>query len=159
MNIFIKNTKIVVFFSCILSTVIFIHGQGPISTVAAYTNKISQISHSIGSHDQYAITFVCQKDPICMYTPLSYEEIDGDSLTKSYFLPRVKYTDLQLRYMKDDLRKSCKSFGIDLQIDEIKEDNYGLRMSFTMQNNDDYDIIKVIDSDSKSVRFDIVAKI
>jgi hypothetical protein len=32
-------------------------------------------------------------------------------------------------------------------------------MSFTMQSDDAYDIIKVIDRDKKTVRFDIIAKI
>jgi hypothetical protein len=159
MKMFIINLKNIVFFSCIFSSVIFARSDEPSKTIAAYNNKISQISYSVGSHDQHAITLRCQTNPICMYTPLSYKDSDSASLTKTYFLPRTQCADSQMRYFYEDLHESLKQIGIDLQIDEIKNLNYGLRMSFTMQSENAYDIIKVVNDDKKTVSFNIVAKI
>ena len=156
---FTGNIKNIVLFSCILSSLIFAREQEPSKNLAAYSNKISQISYSVGSHDHHAITFLCQKDPICMYTPLNYEQLHGKSLTKTYFLPRTQCADSQMRYFYEDLQESFKEIGIDLCIDEIKDTNYGLRMSFTMQSEDAYDIVKVIHDHNKTVTFTIVGKI
>ncbi|MBV8661026.1 MAG: hypothetical protein JO129_02690 [Candidatus Dependentiae bacterium] len=143
----------------IIQAVTFGAGE-PTTRLAAYSNKISEIIYSVGSDDQYALTFLCQDDPICMYTPLTYEDYSDDSLTKTYFLPRTQCTDSQIHYCYKDLHDRLKLIGIDLKVmNETKSFNYGLRLSFTMQSHDAYEIVKVIDSDKKTVRFDIVAKI
>lgn len=152
------NIKFFVLFSCILSNVIFIWADAPSNILAAYNNRVSHISYSVGSHHEHAISLLCQYDPICIYTPLKYEDIGDYGLTKTYFLPRTKCADSEMRYFYDDLHQSLKLLGIDLQISDVKDLNYGIQMSFTMQSHDAYDIVKVIDGDKKMVRFHITAK-
>ncbi len=159
MKMFIINVKNIVLFFCLSTTAIFAKYAEPSGTIAAYSNKISSIAYSAGSHDQYAITFVCQHDPICIYTPLSYNEIDGTSSTKTYFLPRTECADSEMRYFYDDVQASLKKVGIDLQIDQTKKGNYGLRLSFSMESEGAYDIVKVVHDATKTVSFNIVAKI
>ncbi|MBP6869796.1 hypothetical protein KBC04_02855 [Candidatus Babeliales bacterium] len=133
--------------------------DGPSNLLPAYSNQISQISYSVASDDRLAITFVCKHDPICMYTPLRYEDIAEDSLTKTYFLPRTKCVDSQMRYFYEELQGSLRKVGVDLKIEEIKDFQYGLRMSFTMQPDAQYDIVKVIDTEKNLIRFNIIGKI
>ena len=159
MNIFKVNLTVVMIVVAMIQTVMMTHAAMPSSTIAAYNNKISHISYSLGSDDQHAITFLCQNNPICMYTPLTYEDSFEKSLTKTYFLPRTKSLNSGMQKYYHELRENLQEIGIDLDIHEIEDDNYGLSMSFTMQSDDTYDIVKVIDSDKKTVRFDIVAKI
>ncbi len=157
MKIFITNTWLTFLAIGISQAMIF--SNEPSRYMAAYDNKISQISYSLGSDDQHAITFLCQQSPICMYTPLTYEQSSADSLTKTYFLPRMKNSNSKMNKFYHDLELNLKKIGIDLKVDEIEDVNYGLQMSFTTKAEDAYDIIKVIDADKKTVRFDIVAKI
>lgn len=163
MNIFKINSTVIMIVVALIQTVVMVQAVGapkePSQTLQAYRNKISQISYSLGSDDQRAITFLCQNDPICMYIPLTFEDSEDVSLKKTYFLPRTKCSDFQMRYFYEDLHDSLKSIGIDLQINDVKDYNYGLSMSFTMESADAYDIVKVVDRDKKMVRFDIVAKI
>lgn len=153
------NIKMLALFSYILMSAVSVRADEPSNILAAYHNRISQISYSVGSHDERAISLLCQYDPICVYTPLKYEDVGNDSLTKTYFLPRTKCADLDMRYFYDDLHHSLKLLGIDLQISDVKDLHYGVQMSFTMQSHAAYDIVKVIDSDKKMVRFHIIAKI
>ena len=158
------NGAMIVLFSCVTS-VVFAVQPGPATTMAAYNNKISQISYSVGSHDQHAITFLCQKDPICMYTPLSYADHHDKSLTKTYFLPHTQCEGSHMQNFYGDLHESFKLLGIDLKIDDMTNlqygvrKNHGVRVTFTMQPDHAYDIVKVIDNDKKTVSFNLVAKI
>ncbi|MDP3788470.1 MAG: hypothetical protein Q8Q60_04135 [Candidatus Chromulinivorax sp.] len=158
MKRFIINVKNKVLFVCLATTAIFGYQSEPSSTLAAYSNKISQIAYSAGSHDQYAITFFCQKDPICIYTPLRYEDSDSSSLTKTYFLPRTQCADPEMRYFYEDIHDALQLIGIDVQIENLKGLNYGVRISFTMQSDNAYGITKIVDADKKTVSFNIVAK-
>jgi len=152
------NHQIIVI-SLLLSCSVFAWYDEPSAVMAAYNNKISHILYSAGSDDQYAITLVSEHNPICIYTPLLYEDSQDTSLTKTYFLPRMRCSDHEMRYFYEDLEKNLKRLGVELRVDEVKGINYGLQISFTMQSADVYDIIKVIDADRRMVRFEIVTKI
>ena len=160
----IDVTIIILFFS-VLSFTIFAIQPGPATVMAGYDNKISQIAYSVGSHDQHALTLLCQKNPICIYTPLSYADHQDASLTKTYFLPRTQCEGSKMQSFYTDLHESFKLLGIDLKIDDMTDLNYGvrknhgIRLSFTMQPDHAYDIVKHIDSDKKTVSFTLVAKI
>ncbi len=158
MKIFITNLKNIMLFCCLSTIAIFAREQEPSGTIAAYNNKILSVAYSVGSHDQHAITFFCQNDPICIYTPLSYDDSDSSSLTKTYFLPRTQCADSQMRYFYDDIHGALAQIGIDMQIDQTKKYNYGLRVTFTMQSENAYDIVKVVNADTKTVSFNIIAK-
>src|SRR3989339_164152 len=157
------NVTMIVLFSCVVSSVILAIQSEPATTMAAYNNKISQISYSVGSHDQHAITFLCQRDPICMYTPLSYADHHDKSLTKTYFLPHTQCENLHMQNFYGDLYESFKLLGVDLKIDDIKNSqydvrkNHGVRVTFTMQPDHAYDIVKVVDNDKKTVSFNLLA--
>lgn len=149
-SIVLRNLVVLLF---IVSGMLVARSAEPVTTLAAYNNKISKILHSVGSHDKHAITFVCQKDPICIYTPLSFQDINKRSVTKTYFLPRTECTDSQLRFFYQDLRHAFAGLGVDLQISELKNANYGLRVSFSMQSDHLYDIAKVVNAQSNTVSF------
>ncbi len=165
MKIFKINAIMVVLFSCIVTSFVVARDPYLSSTMAAYNNKISQISYSVGSHDQHAITFLCQKNPICMYTPLRFEDIDSNSLTKTYFLPCTQCEKSHMQKFYKDLHTSFQELGINLTISDMEDLNYGVRkhhgvrLSFTMEPDHRYDISKVIDSDKKTVSFNLSPKI
>lgn len=163
MKMFKIDLTVVLIIVAMIQTVTMIQAVSSIESttmLAAYSNQISQITYSVGSDDQYALAFLCQNDPICMYTPLTYEESCDGSLTKTYFLPRTQCEKSQMYYCYKDLHAKLKLIGIDLKIrNDTSSLNYGLRISFTMKPDDAYDIVKIIDTDKKIVRFDIVAKI
>lgn len=139
----------------------------PSTILPAYRNHISQVSSTVGSDDQFALTFICQNNPICMYTPLTYEDCDELSRTKTYYFPCMSYTDEQRNYFFKDLPRSLKKMGIDVSVEEIKNNKllyslsqgYGLRISFTVQPGFSYDIVKCIDTEKKSVSFNFAGKI
>lgn len=158
MKMFLRGMKNIILFFCLSTAAIFAKEAQPSSMLAAYNNKIANIVYSVGSHDQCAITFFCENNPICIYTPLSLEDSQG-SLTKTYFLPRTKCADAEMRYVYDDICNALKNFGIDMQVEQFRSANYGLRVTFTMESSDAYDIVKVVDSGEKTVSFNIVAKI
>lgn len=144
------------------------YGNDPLTTLPAYKNQVAQILCSVGSDDQLAVTFICDQSPICMYTPLSYADIDTKSVTKTYYLPSVSCTRGQLDYCSQYLHDSFKKVGVDVKIEEIKNfdrtfnflaKNYGLRVSFTMQPGVSYDIAKVVDVEKKLVSFNFIGKI
>lgn len=158
MRIFIMNLILAVFVFGMSQSAILAKAD-IVKTIAAYDNKVTSIAYSVGSNDQYAITLSSQRDPICIYVPLNYKNNASDSLTKTYIFPRMKCSDSQLRYFYNDLHRCLKQIGIDLQVEAFEKAYYGLRLSFTMQSPDAYDIIKIIDADKKLVRFKIIAKI
>ena len=100
-----------------------------------------------------------------MYTAISFADHHDKSLTKTYFLPHTQSEGLNLKKIYGDLHESFKLLGIDLKIDDIKNshydirENHGVRVTFTMQPDHGYDIVKVIDNDKKTVSFNLVAKI
>jgi len=157
MKIFIMNS-ILTMFVIGMSQGIVLSKADVSKTIAAYENKITSIAYSVGSGDQHALTLSSQLDPICIYVPLTYKDYGDDSLTKTYIFPRMKSSDSQLRYLQNDLRHRLAKIGINLQINAFEKDYHGLRLGFTMQSADAYDIIKIINADKKSVRFEIVAK-
>ncbi len=146
-------------FICLASNAIVARQHEPSQMLLAYHNKILNISYVMDSDHKHSIQFSFEYDPICMYTPLSYKESLDSSLTKTYFLPRTKSTDLQISNFYEDLHESLQLLGIDVQITKIENKNYGLQISFTMQSDNFYDIVKIVDHDKKTVCFDIVAKI
>ena len=157
MKNFIMNSILTMFIIGVSQDAILARGDET-KTIAAYDNKVTSIVYSVGSNDQHAITLTSERDPICIYVPLSYKDNSDDSLTKTYILPRMKSSKSQLRYLNDDLRQRLEKIGVDLQIEAFEKTYYGLRLSFTMQSPDAYDIVRIIDANKKSVRFEIVAK-
>lgn len=146
----------------------WLYGNDHLTTLPAYKNQISDIVCSVGSDDQLAVTFVCDQNPICMYTPLSYQDIDNSSLTKHYYLPLTTCTQGQLDYCSQYVYKCFKKVGVEVKIEEVKNfdrtfsflaKNYGLRISFTMQPGISYDITKVIDAEKKLVSFNFLGKL
>lgn len=138
----------------------------PTTTLPAYQNKILGIVYSAGSDDQFAITFLCEQSPICIYTPLRYEDTGEGSRTKTYVLPFTSCMQSQAKYLYEDLPKMLKKSGISLKVEAMKTDRtlkyfskyYGIRMTFTMESDEVYDITKVIDADKKLVSFNIIGK-
>lgn len=153
MKKFIVNMVIVMIILGFLECRMHARHAKPSNNLIAYHNKILNISGVLD--DQMAIVLQSQADPICIYTPLTYEQAGAASLQKIYFLPRTKYADLH----NDQMKNLLQPLGINLDMQEIAGKNYGLRMIFTMQSDDAYKIIKVVDTDKKTVRFDFVKKI
>lgn len=128
------------------------------TTLAAYRNKISDISYTLGTNDQHIVTISFQSRPIYIYTPLSCEDSSEASLTKTYFLPHTKSTTAQMHYINEDVRNALKILGIDVSIQKIiHPKNDGLQINFMMQTDSAYKIVKRIDTDKKTIEFEIVA--
>ena len=153
MKKFIVNMIIVMVILGFLECGMHARHAKPSNDLIAYHNKILHM-HAAGD-DQTAIVMQSQADPICIYTPLTYEQADATSLQKTYFLPRTKYADLH----NDQMKNLLQPLGINLDMQKIAGKNYGLRMTFTMQSDDAYQIVKVVDTNKKTVRFEFVKKI
>ena len=125
----------------------------PSNNLVAYRNEITDISYE--QTDAIALVIQSQVNPICIYAPLTYQEYEHDNIQKTYFFPRTKLTDTNHLAFVEKL----ELLGIDVKIDEIRGKNYGLQMVFMMQSDHPYQIVKTIDRDEKSVRFDFVKKI
>lgn len=157
------NITVILIFVAMLQTIAMVYAQPmitmkghPRTTLLAYHNKVSDVVYNDVNK---SISFACTVDPICMYTPLTYVDSLEKSLIKTYFLPRTKYADFKKHHEHTDMYESLKQQGITLEIHEVNHKNYGLQINFIMPSHDAYDIIKVIDRETKIVRFDIVAKI
>ena len=157
MKRFIINMFIVMIFLGFLECFAHARDAKPSNNLVAYHNKISNILYV--QDDSAAIIVQSQFDPICIYTPLTYEETGDESLQKTYFLPRTRYAHLHSHAMSEQLQHLLDSLGIHLRMQEVVGKNYGLQMIFTMPSDDAYEITKVVDTDKKMVRFDFVKKI
>lgn len=159
---FVKHTvqvKIIALVMIIFTTLLSGKTNQLSTTLPAYHNKISDISYAVGSDDQHALTFALQQEPICMYTPLQYQDLHEMSLRKTYFLPRTTCADAHTRYFYDDVKKSLQPLGIDVHFKEINDIHYGLQMVFTIASESKYDVVKIVDTDKKLIHFNFVAKI
>jgi len=144
---------------CLSSSLWAAHGDQPGSIIPAYENKISHILFSQGAQDQQALTFILENDPICVYTPLTFQNFMDDHYAKTYFFPRTKCHSSQIKYLEKELKHSLKQMGIDFYVRNIQNDHHGLSITFALEAFDAYDIIKVVDADKKMIRFELAAKI
>lgn len=139
----------------------------PSTYLPAYQNVITEVSYTVANHNQIAITLHCDKNPICMYTPLTYEDLSQTYGTKTYYLPCTSCTKDQLRYFSERVGALLDKAGIVFRIEEIKKirglhflsKSCGLRVSFMIKSQSDYDIAKIIDDKNKTISFNIVEKI
>ena len=150
MKKFIINVFIVIVFVGFLEC--YGHTK-PSNDLLAYQNKIVSIAG-----DDHSVVVQSQVNPICIFTPLTYAEIGDATLQKTYFFPRTRYADLKKSKLSLQLRDQLDAAGMSLRLEEVFGKNYGVRMIFTMQSCDTYDIEKFVDVDKKTVRFDFVKK-
>lgn len=161
MKLFKKNHKYII--SVVLCIVIVNENVSTVSfdpdaVMPGYKNKISHVAYGVGSYSQHAVTFAFEETPICMYTPLSYQDM-LNSEKKTYFLPKTVAVGNQIRYFYHDLTQLLHELGIRLDIHEVTDIHYGLQMTFTMPSEKKYEIVKIVDSEKKLIHFNFVQKI
>jgi len=158
MKILKSNVALVTLVFCMVSGLLYAKGEEPCEKIAPYENKISHVLYSLASGDQQAISFVCKEKPICFYAPQSYDEM-AQGLTKSFMLPRTGYVESTMQYFHEDFSDELHELGISMKIDTFHEKNYGLLVTFTLQPESKYDLVKVVDPVKNMVTFNIVNKI
>lgn len=159
MNIVIKISIFVGTSLALSHNMVYARPMQPSSTLAAYHNKVVNMYDVDEHNNQHAMVMSFVHHPVCIYTPLSYQDSLVTSLQKTYFLPKTRLSDFQKDVKYRNLCQSLQKLGIVLQIDEITGVHYGLQINFIMPSYDQYDITNKIDHDQKIVRFDIVKKI
>ncbi len=146
--------------SIILLGSLELFGKEDIATIASYDNYINEISHHISSGNKHVVHTVFTQEPICYLVPMSYESMYDSSLSKSYFFPRTKFRDNQMKYLYKNLNTFLQLAGIDIDIQEFRYKHHGIMIHFKMKNQQHvYEIEKIIDLHKKTVDFVIVEKI
>ncbi len=125
----------------------------PSNDLLAYHNDIMTIAGN-----DAGLVVQSKYDPICIFSPLVATELDDTSDQKTYFFPRTRYADIKKAGILAQLHDQLDRFGTQVNVQQVTGKNYGIRMIFTMQPDDSYDIEKVIDSDKKTVTFNFVKK-
>jgi hypothetical protein len=152
-----KKNKILIALLCGVSgmqsiTDAFHHAS--VDTIAPYHNKILDIDMIMENNVQVVVQL--QFDPICIYTPMTYDEIHNQDAEQTYFLPRTHFRDLNSNKMHNIIDQLFERFGITLSFEKVAGKNYGMRMIFTCQHGNRYDVIKAVDAHHKTVTFNFV---
>ncbi len=152
-----KKNKILIALLCGFSAIESITNtfhHASLDTIAAYHNKILDID--IIMQNNVKVVVQLQSDPICIYTPMTYDEINNQYIAQTYFLPRTHFLDLNFNKIQNIIDQLFEQFGITLSFEKVTGKNYGMRMIFTCQSDNLYDIVKSIHTDDKTVIFDFV---
>ncbi len=122
----------------------------------AYHNNIVSMLYD---PTQASLVVQSSADPICIYTPLSFQEMEQGQ-TKTYFFPRTRMENLQDDILIEQLQDAATASGMQFAVTQVSGKNYGVQVSVSMlQNGRSGTIVKKNDRDSKVVIFFVEEKI